>query len=134
MRRFSIALVAVLGLSACDPVLGPLDTDAPRIALGGADLEQRLSGRTLVMTTPEGSSVGMAMAVLRSDGTATVSADGEEERSMLWSVSGQGLCFTRPGRVRDADDCRTIGWIQGDRFAVYDSTLNNRKIADGVIR
>jgi hypothetical protein len=70
---------------------------------------------------------------LRTDGTATVQAL-DETREVLWSISGQGLCFTRPDRTRNADDCRTIGWIPGDRFAVLYTALGNLKIADGVIR
>ena len=133
MRRLSIALIAGLGLAACDPALGPLDPNAPRIALAGSDLEERLSGKTLVMTPTENEGGLTATVVMRPNGTATVSA-GTFSREMLWSIQGQTLCFTRPGETRDADDCRTIGWIQGDRFAVFDAALGNEKIADGVIR
>lgn len=133
MRRLPLALVCLIGLAACDPALGPLDPNAPRIALAGAELEQRLTGKTLVMTPADPDVGETATVVMNPDGTAFVRA-GTDGRVMNWAIQGQMLCFTRQDRTRDADDCRTIGWIQGDRFAVFDRNRGDEKIAEGVIR
>lgn len=130
MRMLALPVIALIGLAGCD---APLDPNAPRVALAGDDLSARLSGRTLVMRPTENVGPQVATAELRPDGTAIVSADGDT-RTMLWSIQGQGLCFTRPQQTRDANDCRTIGWIQGNSFAVFDTTKTPpEKIADGVI-
>lgn len=133
MRRLALCATALIAIAACDPALGPVDPNEPRVALAGDDLRDRLSGRTLVMTPSDSQTGETATVILRPNGTANVTA-GPMNREMLWTVDGQGLCFTRPGAARDVDDCRIIGWIQGNRFAVYDATLGNEKIADGVIR
>lgn len=85
------------------------------------------------MTPTNGSDDETATVMLRTNGTAAIDT-GTMQRDMMWSINGQGLCFTTPDTDRDLDDCRTIGWIQGNQFAVFDPVLGNEKIAGGVIR
>ena len=76
---------------------------------------------------------GVVTVLLYENGTTDLILDGETIR-MDWSIQGQGLCFGGPIARAATQDCRTIGWIQGDRFAVFDTTQSPPlKIADGAI-
>lgn len=118
LRYSGLIAALAVSLSGC---MGTVPSDGQRTALAGASLRAALADKTLILTPigPGSERVSERRVMLRADGTGAFVQAGQIIPTR-WSVNRQELCFTVSGQSMEASECRTIGWIEGDRFGVFD--------------
>jgi hypothetical protein len=131
MKRLFLSLSLFATLAACNMTTA----GGQRTALANQDLHNYFSGTTITLIPEDPEAlVEQAIIHLYTDGTSRLILE-DVMKDGRWRIDGQDLCFDREDGPTLPSDCRTIGWIDGNQFAVYDLRYGEQeRIATGTIR